>query len=70
MKITRETVLEHIGYHRTHIDDISKSLGIRMYNSRNRLLYLLKLIKFGWILICLLWEGVIDSDSGDYWKTF
>ena len=70
MKITRETVLAKMGHHRTPIEDISEGLGIKPSNSRNRMLYAFRLIKFGWILICLLWEGVIDSDSGDYWINF
>ena len=76
MKITREKVLAQMGHHRTPIGDICKGLGIKPSNSslRNRrlrnLLYAFRLIKFGWILICLLWQGVIDSDRGDYWINF
>ena len=76
MKITRETVLAQMGHHRTRLDDIIEGLGIKPSNSRlrnrrlRRLLYAFRLIKFGLILICLLWEGVIDSDRGDYWITF
>ena len=73
MKITREKVLAQMGHHRTSLDDIIDGLGIKPPNSRLRrfrMLYAFRLIKFGWILICLLWQGVIDSDRGDYWITF
>lgn len=68
MKITRESVLAQMGHHRTPIEDIAKGVGINSRYSRLQLLW--HLIKFGWIMICLLWEGVIDTDRGDYWINF
>ena len=72
MKITRAAVLAQMGTHRTPLDDIIEGLGIKPpnSNSRHRMLYAFRLIKLGWILICLLWEGVISDDRGDYWINF
>ena len=70
MKITRASVLAQMGTHRTSLDDIIEGLGIKPSNSRHRMLYAFRLIKLGWILIWLLWEGVISDDRGDYWINF
>ena len=77
MKITRKAVLGQMGHHRTPIEDIVEGLRIEppkppnsKPNRRLRMLYAFRLIKLGWILIRLLWEGVIDSDRGDYWINF
>ena len=73
MKITRASVLAQMGYHRTRIDDIIEGLRIKPPNSRlrrYRMLYAFRLIKFGLILIWLLWSGIIGVDGEDCWINF
>ena len=72
MKITRETVLAQMGHHRTHLDDICKGLGLNRSGSLLKMLCDFRVLKFCWIMICLLVQGVIDSDSDrhEYWITF
>ena len=68
MKITQESVLVQMGHHRTPIEDIVK--GLKILKSTNRLHIFFRKVKLCWIMISLLWKGVIDGDDGDYWINF
>ena len=68
MKITRASVLAQMGHHRTPMEDIVEGLGVFRPKSRLRIYF--RMFKLGWIMICLLWEGVISDDRGDYWINF
>ena len=68
MKITRASVLAQMGHHRTRIEDIVE--GLKLFKPNSRLQIYFRILKLWWIMTRLLWEGVIDSDRGDYWINF
>ena len=80
-KITRESILAQMGHHRTSLDNIldGLNLNIRSCRSNSRLLkkfklakfkLACKLIKFGVIVIYLLWTKKIGEDDGDFWINY
>ena len=68
MKISHESVLAQMGHHRTPIDDIAN--GLEVFKSKSKPKRLFRMLKLAWVMIDLLWKGVIDGDDGDYWINF
>ena len=72
--ITRASILAQLGHHRTSLDDILNNLNIRAglrskFRFVRKLKYACRLVKFGVIVIYLLWTKKVSGHDGDYWIT-